>query len=127
VGELTPFAYVADLRSREFTAEEIVSSIHVGPDARKDPETMAGLRELFEKHGRTVRSSVSRKVYVPKIGTLCQYCKLQRSIFLSVAMLFKVKSGKLYLSDICMHIPGTLKVEYYYFTTAHSHCANLRH
>ena len=27
------------------------------------------------------RFSVSRKVYVPKVGTLSQYCKLQGSIF----------------------------------------------
>ena len=38
IGELTPFAYVEDIRaSAEFEAAEIVSQIHVGPDVTASP------------------------------------------------------------------------------------------
>ena len=91
--------------------------VNVPPPCRVSPQPSA-------YHQAAITASLL--AHVAKVATLWPFCKLQRSIFSSVAMLFKVKSGKLYVSDICMHIPGTVKFESYYFTTAHSPCANLR-
>ena len=69
--------------------------------------------------------SASLLAHVAKVATLWPLCKLQRSIFSSVAMRFKVKSFNTYVSGICMPISGTFKVESYYLTTAHTTCDNL--
>ena len=69
--------------------------------------------------------AASLPAHVAKVATLWPLCKLQRSIFSSVAMLFKVKSVNIYLSGICMHLSGTLEVESYYLTTARTTCDNL--
>ena len=69
--------------------------------------------------------TASLLAHVAKVATLWPLCKLQRSIFSSVAMRFKVKSLNTCISGICMPISGTFKVESYSTTTAHSPCGHL--
>ena len=77
VGELTPFAYIEDVRAEaEFQAAEIVSNIHVGPDVMADKDIAAKLQALFHKHRFLVRSSlagsychVARSLRLPHLGS----------------------------------------------------------